>query len=166
MPRFSSRRRVGRQRPEDFLPLALRHALPAIEADKYNALRHLWVLDTTHVNEGLILVFGFAFFGVFVSFFLGVNQFSMHALYRNRLVRAYLGASRYSRTPNAFSGFDPNDNLPMHRLRPEMLWANSFIDIVALGALLKANATLEPFISDATWSAIDDVSNANDPDER
>jgi hypothetical protein len=141
-------------------------AIPAIDEAKYNALRHLWMLDHTHVNEGLILVFGFAFFGVFISFFLGVNQFSMHALYRNRLVRAYLGASRFSRTPNAFSGFDPNDNLPMHRLRPEMLWANSFIDIVALGALLKANSTLEPFISDPTWSAIDDVSAAKDPQEQ
>ncbi|MCU1231394.1 MAG: rane protein of unknown function, contains domain, partial [Acidobacteria bacterium] len=139
--------------------------IPAVDGAKVKALRHLWVVENTEVYEGVIIVFGFALFGVFVSFFIGVNQFSMHALYRNRLVRAYLGASRFSRTPNAFSGFDPNDNLPMHRLRSEMLWANSFIDIAGLAPLLKANATLEPFISDATWSAIDDIADATNPQE-
>jgi hypothetical protein len=141
------------------------NSIPTIDEAKYNALRHLWMLDNTHVDEAMVLVFGFALFGVFVSFFIGVNQFSMHALYRNRLVRAYLGASRFSRTPNAFSGFDPNDNLPMHRLRPEMLWANSFLDIAGLAPLLKANPTIEPFISDATWDAIDDIASATNPKE-
>ena len=135
---------------------------PAIEEDRLKSIQHLWVLDHTKVREGLILVFGFALFGVIVSYFIGVNQFSMHGLYRNRLIRAYLGASRFSRTPNAFSGFDPNDNLPMHRLRPEMLWANSFLDIAALGALLKRDATLSPFVSETTWDAIDAISTAQE----
>lgn len=139
--------------------------IPAVDTAKVQALRHLWVVDETRVSEGLMLVFGFALFGIFVSFFIGVNQFSMHALYRNRLVRAYLGASRFSRTPNAFSGFDPNDNLPMHRLRPEMLWANSFIDIPGLGPLLKANATIAAFVTDPTWKAIDDIKGAPTPNE-
>jgi phosphoglycerol transferase MdoB-like AlkP superfamily enzyme len=33
------------------------------------------------------------------------NKFSLHAHYRNRLVRAYLGASNNKRSPNAFHGF-------------------------------------------------------------
>ena len=37
---------------------------------------------------------------------VNINRFSIHALYRNRLVRAYLGASRQT----ALSG-------PVHRLR-------------------------------------------------
>src|SRR5205085_6946601 len=65
----------------------------AIEEDKLNSLQHLWTVDHTTIPEGLILVLGFAVFGFGVSFFVGVNQFSLHGLYRNRLVRAYLGAS-------------------------------------------------------------------------
>src|SRR5581483_8638143 len=37
-------------------------------------------------------------------------------MYRNRLIRAYLGASRETRAPNPFTGFDPDDNLPMAHL--------------------------------------------------
>ncbi len=40
---------------------------------------------------------------------VGINDFSMHAFYRNRLVRAYLGAS-HKRDPHPFTGFDPNDD--------------------------------------------------------
>jgi len=43
---------------------------------------------------------------------VNVNRFSLQALYRNRLVRAYLGASRGDlRKPDAFTGFDPADDL-------------------------------------------------------
>jgi hypothetical protein len=65
---------------------------------------------------------------VVASFCINVNKFSMHAFYRNRLIRAYLGASRYNRDADRFTGFDPHDNLQMHQLRPEMLWASSFCD--------------------------------------
>ena len=41
---------------------------------------------------------------------INVNRFSMHAVYRNRLVRAFLGTARPSRTPDPFTGFDPRDN--------------------------------------------------------
>jgi len=39
-----------------------------------------------------------------------INEFSMHLLYRNRLVRCYLGASNKDRNAQRFSGFDPNDD--------------------------------------------------------
>jgi Patatin-like phospholipase len=51
-------------------------------------------------------------FVVVAAGFVNVNKFSLHAMYRNRLVRAYLGASR-ERHPNPFTGFDPNDNIRM-----------------------------------------------------
>jgi hypothetical protein len=38
-------------------------------------------------------------------------------MYRNRLIRAYLGASRTKRNANPFTGFDAEDNFPMHELR-------------------------------------------------
>lgn len=48
---------------------------------------------------------------------LSVNRFSLHGMYRNRLIRAYLGASRERRRPNWFTGFDPEDNVAMYALR-------------------------------------------------
>jgi len=53
---------------------------------------------------------------VIMGRFVNVNRFSLHGLYRNRLVRAYLGASNPTRQPDPFTGFDPNDNLRLHEL--------------------------------------------------
>jgi hypothetical protein len=49
----------------------------------------------------------------------GINEFSMHHFYRNRLVRCYLGASREhgTRKPNPFTGFDPEDDFGLSELR-------------------------------------------------
>jgi predicted acylesterase/phospholipase RssA len=44
-----------------------------------------------------------------LSWRIGINEFSMHGLYRNRLVRCYLGASNFERRPHPFTGFDPDD---------------------------------------------------------
>ena len=48
-----------------------------------------------------------------VSRRVDLNEFSLHALYRNRLVRCYLGASNDKRSAHPFTGFDPNDDLPL-----------------------------------------------------
>src|SRR6266403_771353 len=46
-----------------------------------------------------------------ISLFVNVNRFSLHAMYRHRLVRAFLGSARgRARQPDPFTGFDPNDN--------------------------------------------------------
>ena len=37
----------------------------------------------------------------------------MHAIYRNRLTRAFLGSARTQRRPDPFTGFDPDDNPPL-----------------------------------------------------
>ena len=48
-----------------------------------------------------------------------INEFSMHAFYRNRLTRCYLGASNFSRRPNPFTGFDDKDaDVAMSELIP------------------------------------------------
>jgi hypothetical protein len=44
---------------------------------------------------------------------IGGNTFSLHSMYCNRLVRAYLGASTVRRRPHWFTGFDPADNVPL-----------------------------------------------------
>jgi hypothetical protein len=60
-----------------------------------------------------------------ISFFINVNFFSLHALYRNRLVKTFLGASNVKPKPedeerNAFDGFSERDNLAMAQLYENM----------------------------------------------
>lgn len=52
------------------------------------------------------------------SYCVNINRFSLHALYRNRLIRGYLGASRQARDPDRFTGFDSKDNVRAHDLWP------------------------------------------------
>jgi hypothetical protein len=63
-----------------------------------------------------------SFLSVFIiSRFVNVNRFSAHALYRNRLARAFLGSARGlegidSTTRDPFTGFDNADNIYMSKL--------------------------------------------------
>lgn len=50
---------------------------------------------------------------------VNINRFSMHAVYRARLVRAFLGSARPARHPDRFTGIDPHDNSRMADLWPE-----------------------------------------------
>jgi len=71
-----------------------------------------------HVTLGFLgILAGLAVLGVLASRIVNVNRFSLHGMYRNRLVRAYLGASNVEqRTPDPFTGFALNDNFPLHQL--------------------------------------------------
>lgn len=80
---------------------------------------------------GLLLFMGIAgVLGWLMARRINTNKFSHHAMYRNRLIRAYLGASRRSaeRQPNRFTGFDSDDNINMCELRPETLHTKSFVE--------------------------------------
>jgi hypothetical protein len=71
-------------------------------------------------------IFGWLFLGFAAALLVAwiasrnvnINRFSIHALYRNRLVRAYLGASRQRRCPDLFTGFDEADNMKAKDLWP------------------------------------------------
>ena len=93
---------------------------------------------------------------LFVAFFswtrVNINRFSMHALYRNRLVRAYLGASNPKRAPNPFTGFDEVDNYPMQKLwtKGKDGWqpfhvVNIALNVVASSRLAWQERKAEPF---------------------
>ena len=47
---------------------------------------------------------------------INVNRFSMHAVYRSRIVRGFLGPARRQRAPDDFTGIDPHDNPRMTHL--------------------------------------------------
>jgi hypothetical protein len=48
-----------------------------------------------------------------------INKFSLYMLYRNRLVRAYFGASSRARKPHPFTGFDPGDDPQLADLKQQ-----------------------------------------------
>jgi len=54
--------------------------------------------------------------GVGMARLINANKFSLHGVYRERLIRAYLGASNSDRKENPFTGFDENDNIKMRDL--------------------------------------------------
>ena len=88
----------------------------SLNAEELDGLEHLYVIEQTPPWKAFLLVLGSIALSVFASWLIGVNRFSMHALYRDRLIRAYLGASNDQRAPNPFTGFDPWDNVPMKDL--------------------------------------------------
>ncbi len=68
--------------------------------------------------EIAVLLLAFAVLGFAMGLVVAVNKFSLHGMYRSRLIRAFLGASRPAarRHPNRFTGFDPRDNIYLHEL--------------------------------------------------
>jgi hypothetical protein len=54
-----------------------------------------------------------------MSLLVNINAFSLHTMYRNRLIRAFFGASNSARREHPFTGFDPRDNRPLAALSPE-----------------------------------------------
>lgn len=86
---------------------------------------------------------------------VNINTFSMHAMYRNRLVRCYLGASRErkKRCPNPFTGFDVGDDTAMEQLcrRPfhvvNMAWNLVKGDRLAWQQRKAASFTMSPLFA-------------------
>jgi hypothetical protein len=73
--------------------------------------------DSVLINAVLIVVLLLT--SLLISYPVNINRFSLHALYRNRLVRAFLGSGRASRRePDPFTGFDPADNPRMAQTMP------------------------------------------------
>ena len=88
----------------------------------------LHALDTQTIENIVFwIVFGgivAALVGAVASKTVNINRFSLHAVYRNRLVRGYLGAARQARNPDRFTGFDEDDNVPVHTLWPPKAMAS------------------------------------------
>ncbi|MGH9799438.1 MAG: hypothetical protein ACRD82_03660, partial [Blastocatellia bacterium] len=76
---------------------------------------HLNVLYQTPSHILICLAIVLLVFGGLAGWFINVNKFSLHGAYRDRLIRAYLGASRTNgkRRPDPFTDFDEEDNLRM-----------------------------------------------------
>ena len=96
---------------------------------------------------------------VFANRFINVNIFSLHGMYRMRLIRAYLGASNFARHPDEFTNFDGGDNLyetdmpcgpgaPLHVV-------NTALNMVATSNMAWQQRKAEPFsfspVSAGSW---------------
>ena len=77
--------------------------------------------DIVYNSPGRVLValaMVVALVGIILGRFINTNRFSLHYYYRNRVMRAYLGASRdRGKTKDNFTGFDRKDNIQMHELQ-------------------------------------------------
>jgi hypothetical protein len=85
----------------------------------------VWVTNADHsVAEKILKAQGFIAAGLFLiisvaSMKIDVNRFSMHGVYRNRLVRAFLGGARAGRKADRFTDFDPADNCRVSELKAQ-----------------------------------------------
>ncbi len=79
---------------------------------------HFAVLSRSSLALQAALLLALLATGWVMARYININMFSLHGMYRERLVRAYLGASNSKRNANKFTGFAREDNLPMHALDP------------------------------------------------
>lgn len=105
----------------------------------------------------LAVLFTLAFFlvGWLMARCININKFSLHAMYRDRLIRAYLGASNDKPEINKFTGFDETDNLMMARLTPSLRpfhVVNITLNLVAGKRLAWQQRKAEPFTVSALHS--------------
>lgn len=80
---------------------------------------HCVLVQKTPFRLLVIAFFILFLLGALTGRLISTNVFSLQYLWRNRIVRAYLGASHTERRPNPFTNFDRNDNLHMHQLWPQ-----------------------------------------------
>jgi hypothetical protein len=73
--------------------------------------------DDQHFAAWPTVAFGLSLLGAgILSWRVDINQFSVHNMYRNRLVRCYLGAALRERHEQPFTGFSDADDLPLAKL--------------------------------------------------
>ena len=139
--------------------------LPACVLPGYNAL---WFDAKYDVLGRLFVVFlGTLFVGAVASWFVNTNRFSLHGVYRNRLIRTFLGASKEKRKPNAFTDFYEKDNLNLSdlwpnaapdegRIPPQYLVQNIAMNIVATRELAWQERKAMSFVVTPWWCGCGD----------
>lgn len=86
----------------------------ALSADYWITLN---AIGTGHYVRSLVALL---LLGLALSWRFEINVFGLNQFYRNRLVRCYLGATRWRpglRQPHRFTGFDQKDDLPLSAFR-------------------------------------------------
>jgi len=74
---------------------------------------------------------------------VNLNRFSMHTVYRNRLVREFLGPARpAARAPDTFTQFDPNDNVRLAQTWEDN-WQRPLFPVINLRRLAPLDGVFE-----------------------
>ena len=81
-------------------------------------------------------------FGIAMAHTIDPNRFSLHAVYRDRLIRAYLGASNKQRDPNPFTGFDEKDNIRLRELWIEEKFGRRLLPVINIALNLVGGSKL------------------------
>ncbi len=92
------------------------------------------ILGAKHLYAALV---GCAVIAAVMAWRVDINQFSLHQLYRNRLVSCYLGASNTQRSPNRFTGLDKTDELALQDLKPDQGYDGPYLVLNAALNLVK-----------------------------
>jgi hypothetical protein len=98
--------------------LALTRQLPAKD-EEFNAILRYQMAAAGETDWTLLLTAALVCIAAALIFAyrVDVNKFSLYMMYRNRLVRAYLGAIDAGyRHANPFTGFAPEDDIPLAQL--------------------------------------------------
>lgn len=105
-----------------------------------------------------------AFFTFLIAQRIGVNEFSMHHFYKNRLVRAYLGATRNKaerdNTSSRFTGFDIQDDVLLSSLTSKNYYGpypivNTALNASQVSALDRQDRMAESFIFSPLYCGFD-----------
>jgi hypothetical protein len=140
---FVTTRRMDRN-PQRFLGQPALKLLTDLNDQKMDLLKQPFRVS---VVDGLMLGMMLFFIASFtLAHRVGLNRFTLHNMYANRLVRCYLGAVR-ERHPNAISNFDPEDDLPLSSLGAAKE-AEGDVKFIA-GPLHLINAAINCRVSDA-----------------
>ena len=85
--------------------------------DHYGAALNAVVCGS--VSSALLVLLALVAAGLLLSLRIDTNRFSLHGMYRARLIRTFLGASRaeQERDPNRFTGFDEDDDIALANCR-------------------------------------------------
>ena len=141
-------------------------------------LEHCRILTDAGLIYGVFVgLFGVLALGL--SWRIGVNEFSLHHFYRNRLSRAYLGATRRredrDRTANNFTDFDEKDDVLLTRFTTANNYTGPYpilnctlnSSVVTKGSLDKQDRKGESFVFTSKYCGYDFCRNrpsANSPD--
>ncbi|GAB3589004.1 patatin-like phospholipase family protein [Hymenobacter daeguensis] len=126
-----------------------------------------------HWGVQLALIAGLFLLSWLLAWRVGVNEFSLHHFYKNRLLRAYLGASRArdERQANPYTDFDTADDLHLCHLRHHPLpnpdgtapppysgplpLFNTALNVTRGGELAKQNRKAESFVFSPLYAGFD-----------
>ncbi|NMH26894.1 hypothetical protein G6047_02515 [Flavobacterium sp. SE-s28] len=99
-----------------------------------------------------------------LSLCAGVNEFSLHDFYKNRLVRAYLGATRKRAdredSANTFTGFDKEDDILLSQIRSDSYSGpypliNTAVNTTSVSELDRQDRMAESFVFSPLYCGFD-----------